>query len=104
MNPLRLIAGEAVNPSTSKTLYRRNADILTANVDHEVVMMGVQAGSYYGIGGTGTMIWKLLAEPKSLDELIDHIAADYDVERERCASDISSFVEELLGLNLIEAL
>lgn len=93
-----------MNSSTPKTLYKRNADILTANVDNEVVMMGVQAGSYYGIGGTGTMIWELLAEPKSLDELIDRIAADYDVAREQCASDISTFVKKLLALNLIEAL
>lgn len=83
-------------------MYRRNADILAASVDDDLVMMSIQAGSYYNIGGVGTLVWELLAQPRSLDELIDGVLADYDVERERCASDIGAFVERLVSLNLIE--
>ena len=89
---------------TSKTLYRRNADVLAAHVDDELVMTSVQAGNYYGIGGIGLLVWGLLAEPRSVDELVDAIVADYDVERGQCASDLAGFVEELVGLNLIESL
>lgn len=88
---------------SSKVVYRRNADILSANVDDDLVMMSIQAGNYYNIGGVGTFIWELLAEPRSIDELVDGIMADYDVERERCAADVGAFVQELVRLKLIES-
>lgn len=87
---------------SSNTVYRRNADILTASVDGELVMMSIQAGNYYSIGGIGTLVWELLDRPRTLDELVDAVVADYDVERARCAADVAAFVDELLGLNLIE--
>ena len=88
---------------SSKAVYRRNADdILAADVDGELVMMSMQAGNYYSIGGIGPLIGALLDQPKSLDELIDAVVADYDVQRERCAADVAAFIEELTGLNLIE--
>ncbi|MFA7486661.1 MAG: lasso peptide biosynthesis PqqD family chaperone [Lysobacteraceae bacterium] len=88
---------------SSKTVYRRNADILAANVDDDLVMMSIRAGNYYNIGGVGTLVWELLSQPRSLDDLIDGVVADYDVERERCAADIGAFVEKLVSLNLIES-
>lgn len=84
-------------------MYRRNADILAASVDDDLVMMSIQAGNYYNIGGVGTLVWELLAQPRSLDDLIDGVVADYDVERERCAADVGAFVEKLVSLNLIES-
>ena len=86
----------------SETVYRRNADILAASVDGELVMMSIQAGNYYSIGGIGMVIWELLDQPRTLDELVDAVVADYDVERERCAADVAAFLDEILGLNLIE--
>jgi len=88
---------------SSNVVYRRNSDILSANVDDDLVMMSIQAGNYYNIGGIGTFIWELLAEPRSMAELIDGVVADYDVERERCASDVGAFVQELIRLKLIES-
>lgn len=84
-------------------MYRRNADILAANVDDDLVMMSIRAGNYYNIGGVGTLVWELLSQPRSLDDLIDGVVADYDVEREHCAADIGAFVEKLVSLNLIES-
>ena len=88
----------------SEVVYRRSSDILSAGVDDDLVMMSIQAGNYYNIGGAGTLIWGLLAEPRSMNELIDGVVADYDVERERCASDVGAFVEELLKLKMVEAI
>lgn len=88
---------------SSKAVYRRNTDILSANVDDDLVMMSIQAGNYYNIGGVGTFIWELLAEPRSMDELVDGVTAAYEVERERCAADIDAFVQELIRLKLIES-
>lgn len=87
----------------SSAVYRRSSDILSANMDDDLVMMSIQAGNYYSIGGVGTFIWGLLAEPRSMDELIDGVVADYDVAREQCALDVGVFVQELIRLKLIES-
>ena len=89
---------------SSHTVYRRYIDTLVADIDGELVILSMEAGNYYSIAGIGTLIWELLDQPRSLDELVDAVMADYDVERERCAADVGAFVEELTTRNLVEAI
>lgn len=85
------------------TMYRRSADVVAARVDDELVMLNLQAGNYYGIRGVGTLLWELLTEPRSMDELVHAVIAGYDISREQCTADVGTFVDELLELELLES-
>jgi hypothetical protein len=59
--------------------------------------------SIYSFNTTGSLIWKLLETPKALAELVEAVAQEYNVERERAEQDTKRFVEEMLSVGLVEA-
>lgn len=88
---------------TLSTPISRNADLLAADMDGETVMMSIERGEYYGIGGVGTRVWELLAQPTSIAEIIRSICAEYEVDEAACRADMQAFVEKLVQNGLITA-
>ena len=77
----------------SEKKYARKADIIAADMDGEVVMMDIVSGKYYNLGRTGGAIWNLLESPKTLDELVDALTAEYDVDRATCKAQAEEFMK-----------
>lgn len=75
-----------------RTLVARNADLLTAAVHDEIVMMDLDNGRYYGLDDIGSEIWRRLETPRGFGELVDDLAADYDADRAVIAEDVSKLL------------
>lgn len=90
-------------PLTATTLITRNPDLLASDMDGETVMMSIERGEYYGIGGVGTRVWELLAQPTSIEQLTRTICTEYEVDETSCRADLQRFVEELLRNELVMA-
>jgi hypothetical protein len=58
--------------------------------------------SIYSFNGTGTLIWKLLASPKTVAELADAVAQEYQVESAQAERDVTNFVNEMKAVGLVE--
>jgi len=82
-------------------LVTRNSELISATVDDDLVMMSMTKGEYYGISGVGARIWELLAEPTTLDSVIDTICAEYEVDSQVCRADVEEFVTRLSDLGLV---
>ncbi|MGY6555538.1 MAG: lasso peptide biosynthesis PqqD family chaperone [Wenzhouxiangella sp.] len=82
--------------------FKRNSSLIGATVDDELVMMSVEHGQYYGLGGVGPRVWELLEEPRKFDELVELILQEFEVEREVCEKDMVEFLEQMEKLGLIE--
>lgn len=71
-----------------------------------VVALGEASKVFNGIiklNESGKLIWEMLAEGKSRDEVVDAILVEYNgVERETAEKDFDKFVEILKGANIIE--
>ncbi len=80
--------------------YRRRPDVISADMDGEVVMMDIMSGKYYNLGRTGGEIWSLLEEAKTLEELVDELTAKYDVDRSVCSEQVESFLKSGLDRGL----
>lgn len=59
--------------------------------------------SIYKFNGTGTLIWKLLEKPRTVTEIADAVATQYDVDRSQAEIDVTSFVGEMQSVGLVEA-
>ena len=77
----------------SEKKYTIKADIITADMDGELVMMDIMSGKYYNLGKTGGTIWNLLESPKTLDELVDALIDKYDVDRATCKAQTEEFMK-----------
>jgi hypothetical protein len=78
-----------------------NADVLCQDLDGEAVLLNLKTGLYFGLDRVGTRVWQLLASHAVLAEIVDVIAAEYDVPKERCAEDLIALVNEMQEQELV---
>lgn len=86
---------------TPDTILTRNPDLISTDMDGDTVMMSVERGEYFGIGGVGPRVWDLLAKPTTLPAIVQAICAEYEVEPATCATDMEKFLAELLQGGLV---
>ncbi len=83
------------------TVIARNSEIVTANMDGEIVMMSVENGKYYNLGKMGSVIWDILEFPLSFEDLLKKLLATYNIKKEQCEKDVSYFLHQLKQENII---
>lgn len=86
---------------------KRNADFVMQNVGSEclLVPLGAQVINLNGLiilNDTAACMWELLAEERSLDELVVALVERFDVIPERAHADVQTFVDEIARLGLLE--
>jgi hypothetical protein len=91
-----------VEPGAETTeRWVREADLNVVEMDGEFVMMGLDQGEYYALRGVAASIWRHLAEPRSLAELSDLVAEEYDVTLDRCRDDVAAFLTQLQSKRMV---
>jgi len=90
-----------MNDITHQQRVKRSPDLVSTDMDDEIVMMSIEKGEYYGIGGVGTDVWILLQEPMTIDEILDRVCPEYEVSEATCRSEIEAFVSEMLKRGLV---
>ena len=84
------------------TLIMRDPDMIAAEMDGDLVMMSIERGEYFGIGGVGTLAWELLEQPTTVDQLCAAVCEAFEVDADTCRDDMLGFVNELLTLGLVQ--
>lgn len=75
--------------------YQRVSDIVSTDMDGERVMMSLDQGAYFGLGGIGGTIWDMLDQPRSIAELEAQVMAQYAVDAETCRTDVAAFLADM---------
>lgn len=86
------------------TVLKRTANQLSSIVDGEVILLNVNSGEYLNLNSVGTYIWNCFEHPRTIQQIIDLLVSEYDVSVGLCESETKPFLEELIALNLIEAI
>jgi hypothetical protein len=68
----------------------------------EAVVLNLKEGVYYGLNTTGALIWNLLQEPKTVNDILSALLQQYDVEPGQCEQDLLALLHELATRDLIE--
>lgn len=66
---------------------------VACTVGGEAVILHLDDGIYYSLNPVGACVWAMLQAPRTKEELIAQVLAEFEVTPERCRAD----VEELLG-------
>ncbi|HET7698276.1 MAG TPA: PqqD family protein [Vicinamibacterales bacterium] len=74
---------------------------LSTTLAGEVIILGLDDSMYYGLSGAGTRIWELLQSPRTIGDVIDAIAAEFDADRARIAADLDALLADLASRGLI---
>lgn len=81
--------------------YKTKDEVTWRDVNGELVVLKLTSGEYYSFNSVGRLSWMNISEGKSIAEVIDAIALEYDVTHEQAASDVHSFVDGLLANDLL---
>ena len=77
-------------------------DQASCRLEDEVAIVQLKAGIYYGLDPVGARIWELIATPRSLRTVRDALLAEYEVDAERCESDLLRLVQTMMEAGLVE--
>lgn len=93
---------ETMTKITLETVVSRNGDVFAGVVDNETVAMNVQSGKYYHLNETGSRIFALLEEPRSVQLLCEELQTQFRADEEVLRQDILDFIGEMAGMGLIQ--
>ena len=71
-------------------------------LDDEIVVLDLDGSMYFRVNGSGRVLWDLLQEPRTHDELTEALVAAYGIAAEQAAEDAARFIGELQERGLIE--
>ncbi len=83
------------------TVYTRNSKTISGRLHDEMVMMDLAQGKYFSLNPVATRIWDLLEKPMDADALCVVLIDEYDVEPERCQSEVNEYLDEMERLRLV---
>ncbi len=82
--------------------FRRAPDVRYRLLDGEAVVVRQRAAEVLGLDPVGSRILDLLDGETTVAELLDRLAAEYDIDRDRIASEVEVFLEELAAAGVVE--
>ena len=87
--------------------FVRSQSVVARVVAGETLIVPVRAkvgdlASIYSFNGTGTLIWKMLETPRTLEEIAAAVVRAYEVDPARAERDVTEFVEEMKSVGLVE--
>lgn len=84
-------------------LRLRMNDLQWREVDDEIVALEGQRSRYLAANGSGALLWRMLAQGATRDELAAALMEAYGIEAEVAAADTDRFVEQLRSEGLLAA-
>lgn len=75
---------------------------VSQDLGDELIILDLRAGIYYGVRDVGARIWTLLQQRRSVRDIRDQLLVEYNVEPERCASDLLTLLSELARRSLVQ--
>jgi hypothetical protein len=87
--------------SVNSSIVAADAQV-SSDLGGEVAILHLKAGVYYGLDAVGARIWDLIQEPRTAEEVRDVLVSEYEVEPDRCESDLITLLQRLADERLIE--
>ena len=76
-------------------------DVLFQPLNGESILLNLQTEQYYSLDGVGTRVWELFKAHGSVDSVITHMLALYNVEEDHLRHDLANLIEKLATAKLI---
>jgi hypothetical protein len=89
---------------TMQTVVSRRREAHSAEIGAEIILMSVQNGKYYGMGETGSDIWRRIEQPVRVDRLCSALSVAYAGDPATIARDVIEFLDRCAADDLLEDL
>lgn len=83
------------------TVVTTSETLAAADLGDEAVVLDPASGQYYALNDVARRIVELATGSAPFGTIVDHMMAEYDVDRARLTRDIESFVTDLAERGLV---
>lgn len=70
-------------------------DAVACEFGDGLALLDLKSNTYYSLNGVGAFIWDLIQEPKSIVDIRSAVLARYNVDSERCKTDVDALLKGL---------
>jgi Coenzyme PQQ synthesis protein D (PqqD) len=77
------------------------ADQLSTRLGEEIVILGLRDSVYYGLSDVGARIWDLIQTPRTVDEILSALVAEYEVTAADAAAGLDRLLRDLETRGLV---
>ena len=77
------------------TTLQRRADLISADMDGDVVMLDVENGKYFGLNAVGAQIWEAIETPQNVSDVCTAIEQAFEVSRSICETDTLAILKDM---------
>jgi len=77
-------------------------DQVSCEFESEAAILNLRDSFYYGLDDVGAAVWKLVQEPRRVNEIVELLLEQYEVDAERCTRDLLTLLSKLAALGLVE--
>lgn len=81
--------------------FEQAATVLSRELDDTILVCARGAGSVHSLSGASTMMWKLLATPRTFDDLLAQLCESFGVQSADIGDDVRRTLEELVRARLV---
>jgi hypothetical protein len=88
---------------TGEAMIAQSGKAMSAMVDGEAVLIGIETGRYYGLDAVGTAIWNRIEQPCSFDDLCGGLAQEFEGDPAVIVGETRVFLTQLIERELVSA-
>ncbi len=86
---------------TNDTLYVARSEVIDCDIGGDRALLNMQDNTYFTLNATASEIWVALAQPRSIDDLVEVVTERFDVSADRCRPDVEHLLEEMLAAGIV---
>lgn len=83
-------------------VVRKSSKTAWRTIAGEGVILDLDSKMLRGLNPVGARIWELVDGERSVEEIGEQIAKEFDVDPSRAQADVEAFVNDLLARQLVE--
>ena len=95
------MGGLAVTRLSLDATVSQNPEVVSREVEGELVLLDLESATYFGLNQVGSRIWALVGELGSLRKVCETMEREYAAPREQLERDVLSLVRELRDKGLL---
>ena len=82
-------------------LYKRNPEIVGAELDDEICAFIPSTAEYITLNETASQIYKMIENPLNTDEIIQNLSKFYNFDQQVALDEVKTFLEYATKIGLI---
>jgi hypothetical protein len=75
--------------------------LMWRDVDGEAVILDMENDTYYSLNETGSLVWKMIDDKKSVEEIASMLSVKYGISAKKAEKDINEIISKFRKDKLI---